>query len=95
MSQIVKAMFYFIYPVSDTAFNTRRSMNKARRHELKMLKFKKRLIKYGFLNTVGKFDAFRSHGKPCSCWLCRNEKYKRAMVDVKAIGKELSELEVA
>jgi hypothetical protein len=53
-------------------------MNKARRHELKMLKLKKRLKKYGLLYATGNFYAFRSHGKPCSCWLCRNEKYNRA-----------------
>jgi hypothetical protein len=51
-------------------------MNKARRHELKMLKYKKRLKNYGLTNTVGKFYCFRSHGKPCSCWCCHAEKMK-------------------
>lgn len=65
-------------------------MNKARRHELKMLKFKKRLKLYGLVGSTGNLYAFRSHGKPCSCSICRNEKYSRAAVK----GKELSELEL-
>lgn len=65
-------------------------MNKARRHELKMLKFKKRLKKYGLLGSSGNLHAFRSHGKPCSCSICRDEKYNRAS----AKDRELSELEL-
>ncbi|RNI26625.1 hypothetical protein [Rufibacter latericius] len=53
-------------------------MNKARRHELKMLKYKKRLIKYGLKDGEGKFYAFRSHGTPCSCSVCSHAKYIRA-----------------
>lgn len=45
-------------------------MNKGRRHELKMLKYKKRLRNYGLTNDSGNFYAFRSHGKPCSCAMC-------------------------
>lgn len=45
-------------------------MNKARRHELKMLKFKKRLKQLNLVNKPGKFYAFRSHGAPCSCTTC-------------------------
>ncbi|MDQ3020082.1 MAG: hypothetical protein M3R36_05880 [Bacteroidota bacterium] len=51
--------------------------NKGRRFELTMLKYKKRLNQLGFKEGEGKFYAYRSHGKPCSCWLCRNEKYKK------------------
>ncbi len=65
-------------------------MNKARRHELKMLKLKKRLTQLSLLGKVGKFYAYRSHGKPCSCWLCRNEKYQRSMGNMKAIKSELN-----
>jgi predicted 2-oxoglutarate/Fe(II)-dependent dioxygenase YbiX len=50
-------------------------MNKARRFELKMLHYKRRLKNLGL--TCGNLFAYRSHGKPCSCVVCRNEKYKR------------------
>jgi hypothetical protein len=69
-------------------------MDKARRHELKMLKFKKRLKQLGLSSGKGNLYSFRSHGKPCSCWLCRNEKYKRSMADVNAILNELATLEL-
>lgn len=56
-------------------------MNKKRRQEIKMLKYKKRLKNLGLmdLNDDNKANlyALRSHGKPCSCGLCRNEKYSR------------------
>lgn len=51
-------------------------MNKARRHELKMLHYRKRLKKYGLKENECKNFAFRSHGSPCSCYLCRGEKYR-------------------
>lgn len=39
--------------------------NKGRRHELKMLKYKKRLAKYGLKEGPNcNFYAFRSHGAP-------------------------------
>lgn len=57
-------------------------MNKARRHELKMLKYHKRLKQLSLIDGVGKLHAYRSHGKPCSCWCCRNPKYKRIQSDV-------------
>ncbi len=53
-------------------------MNKGRRSELTKLKFIKRLKFYGFKLGEGNFFAFKSHGKPCSCFLCRNEKYIRS-----------------
>lgn len=59
-------------------------MNKGRRFELKMLKFKKRLRNYRIqlsktesIDRQGNFYSFRSHGKPCSCWCCQPEKMKR------------------
>lgn len=55
-------------------------MNKARRHELKMLRYKRRLRLYGLKEGAGKFYAFRSHGAPCSCSLCSHTKYNRAKV---------------
>jgi hypothetical protein len=63
-------------------------MNKARRHELKMLKYKRRLKIYGFktetmLNPDSQTNlyAFRSHGKPCSCMFChKGYGYNRAKV---------------
>jgi len=54
-------------------------MNKVRRFELKMLHYKRRLKKYGIKDdSAGNHYAFRSHGKPCSCWVCRSDKYNRA-----------------
>lgn len=51
-------------------------MNKARRHELKMLHYKRRLKKHCLKGKEGKFYAFRSHGKPCSCSFCADKKYR-------------------
>jgi hypothetical protein len=58
-------------------------MNKALRHQVKMLKFKKRIKKYGIsdiqlADSNNNFYAFRSHGAPCSCWCCKGQKYNRA-----------------
>lgn len=56
-------------------------MNKRRRYELKMLKYKRRLRVRGIQDeSVGKFYAFRSHGAPCSCTACKppDRKYSRA-----------------
>lgn len=58
-------------------------MNKKRRHELKMLKYKKRLNQLGLKDGQGKFFAYRSHGKPCSCMFCTS-KTKRP-IDPKAV----------
>lgn len=49
--------------------------NKGRRQELTMLKYRKRLKKWG--RKPGEFLALKSHGKPCSCWMCRGERYSR------------------
>lgn len=55
-------------------------MNKGRRQELKRLKFIKRLKKYGLLDKLNdpkaNLHSFKSHGAPCSCSLCRDEKYR-------------------
>ncbi|AMR34152.1 hypothetical protein A0256_23225 [Mucilaginibacter sp. PAMC 26640] len=53
--------------------------NKGRRQELKMLKFKKRMKNLGLVGKPGNFYAYRSHGKPCSCWMCSPYKYNRAV----------------
>jgi hypothetical protein len=55
-------------------------MNKARRHELKMLKYKKRLKQLRLKESpVSNLFAYRSHGSPCSCWGCQAKgKYDRA-----------------
>lgn len=57
-------------------------MNKGRRHELKMLKYKKRLKQLGLKEGEGKFYAYRSHGAPCSCMVCQqpDDSYIRAKV---------------
>jgi hypothetical protein len=58
-----------------------KNMDKGRRQELTKLKFKKRLKNYGLLEEFekgnGNLFAFKSHGKPCSCSMCRQEKFKR------------------
>lgn len=46
-------------------------MNKGRRNELKQLKYKKRVSLYG-----AEFTALKSHSTPCSCGICRGEKYR-------------------
>lgn len=49
-------------------------MNKAERYRKKMLKYKKRLKQLGLHEKEGKFYAYRSHGKPCSCCMCKHNK---------------------
>lgn len=49
-------------------------MNKGRRNELTKLKYKKRLNIYGLKN--GDWTALKSHGSPCSCGICKSEKYR-------------------
>jgi hypothetical protein len=66
-------------------------MNKGRRHELKMLHYKRKIKRLAaksrsikeYLkgnNTYCKLTSYRSHGKPCSCWCCSppERKYNRA-----------------
>lgn len=52
-------------------------MNKGRRHELKMLRYKKRLNQLGLKEKPNSnLYAYRSHGAPCSCGICRQPKYR-------------------
>jgi len=62
-------------------------MNKGLREEKRKLKFKKRLRNIGVANheilTKPKgegynYTGFIESGKPCSCFVCSNEKYNRA-----------------
>jgi len=74
-------------------------MNKARRHELKILKYKKRLklikapkecVKNPKATVNGvphNYTAYRSHGAPCSCSVCSHQKYERAKVNRSKDGK--------
>jgi hypothetical protein len=39
--------------------------------------YRKRLKKYGLKEEDGNVHAFRTTGKPCSCFACRGEKYSR------------------
>ncbi len=60
-------------------------MNKLRRHELKMLHYKRRLRNYRIkvrTDISQNLYAFRSHGKPCSCYACQQyeQNYNRAKV---------------
>lgn len=50
-------------------------MNKGRRNELTQLKYKKRIKRYN-LKPDDKYYALKSHGSPCSCGMCRDEKYR-------------------
>jgi hypothetical protein len=38
--------------------------------------YRKRLKNYGF-NETDKQHVFRTTGSPCSCYMCKNEKYNR------------------
>jgi hypothetical protein len=38
--------------------------------------YRKRLRKYGFNEKDGQ-HVFRTTGRPCSCYMCRSEKYNR------------------
>lgn len=58
-------------------------MNKGDRNRLKYLKFKRRLKMRGFTikdvkNPRNNLYMFKSHGSPCSCWACRDRKYRDA-----------------
>lgn len=46
-------------------------MNKGRRNELRELHYKRRLLNYGIKDdSAGNFHAFKTTGKPCSCYAC-------------------------
>jgi len=64
-------------------------MNKGRRHQLKMLKFKKRLRNYGAKpgNAGSNFHVFRTTGKPCSCFLCSPYKYAKGVKKEEYVAK--------
>ena len=51
--------------------------NKGRREELTKLKFKKRLKQLDLKKEDGNLYCYKSTGKPCSCYMCSNDKYKR------------------
>jgi hypothetical protein len=61
-------------------------MNKARRHELKMLHFKRRMKKMRRISPGGNYYAYRSHSTPCSCICCQqpDAAYNRAKEKEKA-----------
>lgn len=70
-------------------------MNKHRRHEIKMLKYKKRLKNFGIKDdTKGNYYAFRSHGAPCSCSACqqKEDSYDRAKEKEKTLEEIDNEL---
>ena len=52
-------------------------MNKGERNQITQRKFKKRLDQLGLKKEDGNMYAFKSHGAPCSCYLCSHNKYKR------------------
>lgn len=60
-------------------------MNKGRREEIKQLKYKKRVKVFADLEGKRTDDLIKSQvyikwkadAKPCSCFMCRNQKYSR------------------
>lgn len=57
-------------------------MNKAHRHELKMLHYKRRILNLRLKDIDGNFYNYRSHGLPCSCYACSPYKYKRTKIKI-------------
>ncbi|MGC4130357.1 MAG: hypothetical protein QM564_12570 [Bergeyella sp.] len=55
-------------------------INKGRRNELTLLKFKKRLTRIGLWEKINDeryhLFAYKSHGKPCSCYMCKADKFR-------------------
>lgn len=70
-------------------------MNKQERKLKGLSKFKKRLANYGLTNQVGKFYSFKSHGKPCSCFICSTNKYKHNGTKKKELKEYSFEIENA
>lgn len=55
-------------------------INKYDRNRIMFLKYKKRLERMRvFDDSEGNYHAFKHHGKPCSCSMCRNEKFSRKL----------------
>lgn len=52
------------------------AVNKAHRQEIKQRKFNKRIKLYGLNPEKGNIHSFKSHSVPCSCGICRDEKYR-------------------
>jgi hypothetical protein len=77
------SLFYFIFDL----------MDKARRHELKMLHYKKRMKKMRHVYPDGNYFAYRSHSTPCSCGCCRGDRYSRAkeMEEARKLAEPISE----
>lgn len=55
-------------------------INKGIRQQRKINHYKKRLknlcLKESDDNAERGYSAYRSHGAPCSCWACRQKKYR-------------------
>ena len=52
-----------------------RPIDKGHRNRIRYLKYRHRLAVLGL--KEGEWQAKKSDAKPCSCWLCRSEKYSR------------------
>ena len=52
-----------------------RPTNKGHRNHIRDNKYRSRLADVGM--AYGQWQAKKSDGKPCSCFLCRSEKYSR------------------
>lgn len=56
-------------------------MNKFERRLKGYHKWKKRMCNLGlsteFQENPNLYIAYKTSGKPCSCWICKNEKYNR------------------
>ena len=51
-------------------------MNKGRRQELKRLKFLRRVKKFNLNLADSSYNCYKNSSTPCSCHLCRGEKYR-------------------
>jgi len=65
-----------------------RKLTRADRRRIRMLKFKKRCKNLGLEPDTKIYHAYLSHGKPCSCWACRHEKYKRTADEPPFLNEE-------
>ena len=50
-------------------------MDKPQRHLMKMRHFRRRLKNLGLKACEGKFNSYRTTGKPCSCMFCDPHKH--------------------
>lgn len=65
-------------------------MNKGLRQEIKRRKYKQRLDLYGLKNKDGNFHSFKNSSVPCSCSICRDEKYRETRKKHRFLGQHFN-----